>query len=74
MTNHIEAAINAAGGLQPLAMAVGVTTATVIGWKQGARPVPIKRCVKIEEVTHGAVCRKDLRPDWREIWPELSHD
>jgi DNA-binding transcriptional regulator YdaS (Cro superfamily) len=31
------------------------------------------RCVAIEKATAGAVTRKDLRPDWKQIWPELAH-
>lgn len=31
-----------------------------------------KYCPKIEQLTNGAVTRKDLRPDdWHEIWIEL---
>lgn len=30
-----------------------------------------KLCVRIEQETGGAIDRKDLRSDWREIWPEL---
>jgi DNA-binding transcriptional regulator YdaS (Cro superfamily) len=32
------------------------------------------RCVAIEKATDGAVTRKDLRSDWREIWPELAQN
>lgn len=31
-----------------------------------------KLCMAIELVTHNAVTRQDLRPDWREIWIELA--
>lgn len=31
-----------------------------------------KTCVAIERESGGAVSRMALRPDWREIWPELS--
>lgn len=31
-----------------------------------------KTCVAIERESGGAVTRMALRPDWREIWPELS--
>ena len=35
--------------------------------------MPVKRCVLIEQVTNGAVTRRDLRPhDWKELWPELA--
>lgn len=38
----------------------------------GVRPVPIERCVEIEQKTERAVRRWDLRPDdWHRIWPEL---
>ena len=36
------------------------------------RPVPITAMAQIEQLTNGAVTRKDMRPtDWHEIWPEL---
>lgn len=44
----------------------------VLRWANGQRDVPILWCVKIETETGGKVSRKDLRPDWREIWPELK--
>lgn len=31
-----------------------------------------KTCVAIERESGGAVTRMALRPDWREIWPELA--
>lgn len=44
----------------------------VYQWSSGQRPVPIERCVPIEQATAGAVRRWDLRPDdWHRIWPEL---
>ena len=31
-----------------------------------------ERCVLIEQITGGALSRRDLRPDdWHRIWPEL---
>lgn len=30
------------------------------------------RCVSIEQATEGAVTRKELREDWKAIWPELE--
>lgn len=30
------------------------------------------RCVAIEKATDGAVTRKELRADWKAIWPELA--
>lgn len=31
-------------------------------------------CVEIERATMGTVTRKDLRPDWQKLWPELDRD
>lgn len=37
----------------------------------GQVPSP-ERCVLIEQITGGALSRRDLRPDdWHRIWPEL---
>lgn len=56
-----------------LASKLGVAAALVSQWRTGARPVPIERCVSIEQATEGAVTRIDLRPnDWWLIWPELA--
>lgn len=56
-----------------LAGALGVQPPTVSDWCTEKKPVPEKRCVEIEHATHGAVTRKDLRPDdWQQIWPELA--
>ncbi len=50
----------------------GLSVQVVSGWATGSRPVPIIRCVEIEELTGGAVTRKQLRPDdWWQTWPEL---
>ncbi|WP_460481272.1 YdaS family helix-turn-helix protein [Comamonas humi] len=48
--------------------------AQLIGqWANGLRPVPVARCLSIEQATSGAVTRRDLRPDdWMLIWPELA--
>ena len=44
----------------------------VTNWAIKKNPVPIIRCVEIEELTGGMVTRKQLRPDdWHLIWPEL---
>ncbi|WP_186058886.1 YdaS family helix-turn-helix protein [Burkholderia gladioli] len=50
---------------------LGVAPSVVSQWRTGARPVPVKSCVAIERITGGLVARRDLRSDWREIWPEL---
>lgn len=55
-----------------LAKDIGVTPVLISQWRNGIRPVPIERCVSIEQATAGQVTRKDLRPDdWHLIWPEL---
>ena len=61
------------GGQLRLATALGVPPQLVYQWAAGVRPVPIPRCPAIERATHGAVTRRDLRPDdWHLIWPELA--
>lgn len=58
-----------------LAAKLGVTPGFVSQWRTGFRPVPIERCAAIEQITGGAVTRRDLRPDdWHLIWPELATD
>lgn len=60
---------------QEMAILLGIRQPTLQAWLSKKRPIPVKRCVQIEEATGGAVTRRDLRPDdWREIWPELSDD
>ncbi|TAN28285.1 MAG: hypothetical protein EPN31_09035 [Castellaniella sp.] len=60
------------GGMTKLANKLGIPVPVVSGWAAGTRPVPIIRCVEIEELTGGEVTRKQLRPhDWWQIWPEL---
>jgi DNA-binding transcriptional regulator YdaS (Cro superfamily) len=52
---------------------LGVPAPLVSQWANGDRPVPIERCVSIEQATDREVTRKDLRPDdWEAIWPELA--
>ena len=68
----IRDACNHVGGTANLARQLGVAAMTVSDWATGKRPVPVVRCVEIEELTGGAVTRKQLRPDdWYQIWPEL---
>lgn len=49
---------------------------TTIGYLRKALSVQQKLrptlCVAIERATDGKVTRKDLRPDWDLIWPELA--
>ncbi|WP_018610201.1 transcriptional regulator [Uliginosibacterium gangwonense] len=55
-----------------LARRLGVTQGAVSQWLKGVRPIPIERCVEIEQATGGVVTRQELRTDWALIWPELS--
>lgn len=72
MNAAIERATELLGGQSRLASAIGVTPPAVAEWRKGIRPVPVERCVQIEQSTCGAVRRWDLRPeDWFRIWPEL---
>lgn len=65
-------AAEVAGSIAALARQIGVSAPAVHEWRNDDRPVPIERCVQIEQVTAGAVRRWDLRPtDWHRIWPEL---
>lgn len=44
-------------------------------WVRGKRPVPVWRCLMIEQATDGQVTRKELRPkDWMRYWPELANE
>lgn len=78
-SNQIDAIRKAAkllGSQLALSRALDVTPVTVNQWVRphngNGRPVPIKQCVRIEQLTEGQVTRRDLRPDdWHEIWPEL---
>lgn len=72
----VEAAAKIVGSQKALARALGISSAAVGQWgREGAasRGVPPRQCVRIEQLTVGAVTRRELRPDdWREIWPELA--
>jgi DNA-binding transcriptional regulator YdaS (Cro superfamily) len=67
----IERACEAVGGATKLANLIGVSVQAVGHWKE--RGVPIDRCVAIENATGGNVTRRELRDDWRSIWPELAN-
>ncbi len=56
-----------------LARKLGISPVLISQWRSGNRPIPLERCVPIEQATDGLVTRKDLRPDdWHLIWPELK--
>ena len=69
MKHPIDRAADVVGGAVRLAVILGVSAQAISNWKE--RGVPIDRCYPIETATDGEVTRRDLRPDWREIWPEL---
>ncbi|ROT43904.1 Cro/CI family transcriptional regulator [Pusillimonas sp. NJUB218] len=60
-------------GVTALADLLHVSTAAVNQWLYLRRPVPVAQCVRIEQLTRGAVTRQMLRPDdWASIWPDLN--
>ena len=71
-TAPIVRACQVVGGQLALARLLGVQPPTVNQWCTGKRPVPIARCVPIEQATGGLVGRRDLREDWADHWPELA--
>ncbi|MER1940717.1 YdaS family helix-turn-helix protein [Castellaniella sp. FW104-16D08] len=42
------------GGMTKLANKLGIPVPVVSGWASGSLPVPIIRCVEIEEITGGS--------------------
>ena len=65
--------IQTAESVGSLARRLKIPAALMSQWHTGVRPVPIERAVQIEQITDGAVTRRDLRPnDWDRIWPELA--
>lgn len=69
----LERAIEVAGGLSALAVAIGSTPQVVQNWRK--RGVPPERCADVERATGGKVTRADLRPDlFGEVPREASAD
>jgi len=69
-SHPLDEAERALGGRAALAKELEVTPGAIGNWK--ARGVPIKYCVRIEQLVP-TVTRRELRPDdFREIWPELN--
>lgn len=71
----LELAREMLGGHVGIARALGYADVrNVLPWTRhgGTRLLPPHHCVTLERVTDGRVSRKDLRPDWRDIWPELE--
>jgi DNA-binding transcriptional regulator YdaS (Cro superfamily) len=57
MDPGVREAVIAAGGIRPLARALGILHTTIIRW----RFIPIERLLQVEKVT--GVPRERLRPD-----------
>ena len=58
----VRDACDFAGSVTALAKRLGLPPQVIHNWAAGKRPVPVIRCVEIEELTGGAVTRKQLRP------------
>lgn len=65
--NAIERAVEAAGGQQKLAEAIGVKYQAVQKWLRN-RKLPAERVIAVEEAT--GVPRGDLRPDLYPVEPK----
>lgn len=79
MSEPIQKACEKAGGQTALANSLSELTGTVVtqqrirNWLARGSRVPAEYCAAIEQVTGGAVSRRDMRPDdWYLIWPELA--
>lgn len=61
------------GGASKLADSLGVSISYLSQMASGKAPISPERMVQIEQVTDGAVTRKDEFPtNWSRIWPELA--
>ncbi|MEY0017261.1 transcriptional regulator [Providencia rettgeri] len=61
------------GEVKKLAQQLGVSSSYLSQMSSGRVPVPIARCIDIENATSGLVTRKELRPlDWNKIWPDIN--
>lgn len=70
--NPAARAAQLAGGPSALARMAGVSHPVAHEWIADGRPIPVLRCVRIEQGLDGQVTRRELRPDdWWLIWPEL---
>lgn len=65
-TTAITKACDLVGGTNAMASALEVTPPVVSEWLSGGRPVPWRRAMSIESLTHGRVRREELLPefDW----------
>jgi DNA-binding transcriptional regulator YdaS (Cro superfamily) len=62
------------GGSTAFASGLGISPVYLLQLAagQGGRKPSPELCVQIERATGGDVTRRDLRDDWRAIWPELE--
>ncbi|MGQ5524889.1 transcriptional regulator [Chitinimonas sp. PSY-7] len=51
------------GGQRVLAERMKVTPSTVSYWASGKYPVPVQRCIELEQLSGGCYKRHQLRPD-----------
>jgi hypothetical protein len=55
-----------------LADACNTTVGHLLNCGYGQRQPNPALCVSIEKNTKGLVSRRELRADWRQIWPEIT--
>lgn len=69
VSQAIERVVQVVGSKTVLAEALGVKTANISQWIKGSRRISPRRCEQIEQLSLGAINRRDLRPDdWRRYW------
>lgn len=69
----VQRACEIVGSQAEMARRLGIEAGNVWQWANGVRAVPPRFCARIEQLTDGAVTRRDLRPnDWAMYWPELE--
>ncbi len=59
------------GSQAKLARTLGVPAVLISQWANQKRPVPLDRCVQIEQATEGQVTCEELRPDKAWYWTYL---
>ncbi len=59
------------GSQAKLARTLGVPAVLISQWANQKRPVPLDRCVQIEQATEGQVTCEELRPDKAWYWAYL---
>lgn len=59
------------GRAAALAAELGISASYLSQLAAGTAPLSAKRCVQIERTTGGLVTRREMLPDWQDVWPEL---